>query len=123
MDPLDGDLIHTALRESYEEIGIPSNLVEVIGELTPLYISVSNLMVLPVVGVIRKKPNLLINRAEVEYCIHADIMDFKNPALQSIRTIATHGITLEAPSFNLGGEHVWGATAMIISEFCELYGQ
>ncbi|MFO8021101.1 MAG: CoA pyrophosphatase [Perlabentimonas sp.] len=117
----DTDLIQTALREAQEEVGIDHTLVRVIGTLTPLYIPVSNMMVLPVVGVMPSIKKLHLNLQEVEYTITAELSLFKNTDNLSVKTISINNKAISAPYYAVGKEVVWGATAMIISELTELY--
>lgn len=120
-EDFDDSLTVTAIREAEEEIGIDANKVEVIGSLTPLFIPVSNLMVLPVVCTIPRPEQLHPNLQEVEYTIHADLMDFKAPKNLSVKTICVGSMPISAPYYAVESEVIWGATAMIISEFTELY--
>lgn len=120
-EEFDNSLIDTSIREAEEEIGIEPSLIEIIGTLTPLFIPVSNLMVLPVVCLMPKPKQLNLNLQEVEYTIHPHLLDFKNPKNQSVKTISIGNKPISAPYFAINGEVVWGATAMIISELVELY--
>ncbi len=120
-DDIDESLIQTALREAYEEVGINPSDVEVLGTLTPLFIPVSNLEVLPVVGLLNTNPELLLNSYEVEFTITIPICHLKNPANRLIKEIIVSEYSIEAPYIKVDCEDVWGATAMIISEFIELY--
>jgi hypothetical protein len=77
--------------------------------------------VVPVIGIIPKPNNLHLNLQEVEYTISADLMKFKNPENQSVKTICINNTPISAPFYSVGNEDVWGATAMMISELTELY--
>lgn len=120
-EELDTDLLATALREANEEIGINPKDVKIIGTLTPLYIPVSNMMVLPVVGLIPEPKNLKLNLQEVEYTIDISLMHLKDKANVSVKTFNVNGKPISAPYFAAKNEVIWGATAMIISELTELY--
>lgn len=117
----DASIVETALREAEEEVGINPQEVEVIGTLSTLFIPVSNLLVVPVIGIIPKPNNPHLNLQEVEYTIHADLMQLKKPENQSVKTICVNNTPVSAPYYSVGDEVVWGATAMIISELTELY--
>lgn len=117
----DNSLIDTALREAQEEVGIDPLKVEVLGTLTPLLIPVSNMEVLPVVGLLQEKPLLSLNLDEVEFTITVPICHLKNPYNHMQKTIIVRDSTIEAPYIKIDCEDVWGATAMIISEFIELF--
>jgi len=117
----DESLIQTALRETEEEIGIKSSDVEVLGSITPLFIPASNMQVLPVIGYLKSKPVLVIDKKEVDYTIEVPICHLKNPLNHSVKIINTTRFEITAPYFLVGDEHVWGATAMILSEFIELF--
>lgn len=117
----DSSLIQTALRETEEEIGISQKDVSILGAITPLYIPVSNMLVHPVIGYLDSRPNLNINKKEVDYTIEVPVCHLKDPRNRSVETIQTPRYKIVAPYFDVGGEHVWGATAMIISEFIELF--
>lgn len=120
-DEGDESLIQTALREAYEEVGINPADVEILGTLTPLFIPVSNMEVLPVVGLLNTKPELFLNSYEVEFTITIPICHLKNPANRLVKEIIVREYSIEAPYIKVDCEDVWGATAMIISEFIELY--
>lgn len=120
-DESDIDITHTALRETHEEIGIKPQDINVVGTLTPLFVPVSNLMVYPIVGVLKNKPNLFINVQEVEYTIQAAIYDFKKTENRSVKTLSINKIPISAPYYSVGGEDIWGITAMILSEFTCLF--
>ena len=117
----DESLVYTALREAQEEIGIDPLKVEVLGTLTPLFIPVSNMEVLPVIGLLQEKPELHLNLEEVEFTIQVPICHLKNPNNHLSKTISIQDYSIEAPYIKVDCEDVWGATAMIISEFIELY--
>lgn len=117
----DESLVYTALREAQEEVGIDPLKVEVLGTLTPLFIPVSNMEVLPVIGLLKEKPILHLNLEEVEFTIQVPICHLKNPSNHFCKTINTQDYSIEAPYIKVDCEDVWGATAMIISEFIELF--
>ncbi len=120
-EEFDSSLIQTALREAQEEVGIDPFKVEVLGTLTPLFIPVSNMEVLPVIGLLREKPVLHLNLQEVEFTITVPICHLKNSENHLHKTIVVREHSIEAPYFKVDCEDVWGATAMIISEFIELF--
>ena len=120
-EEFDSSLIQTALREAQEEVGIDPFKVEVLGTLTPLFIPVSNMEVLPVIGLLKEKPVLHLNLQEVEFTISVPICHLKNPDNLLRKTIIVRENSIEAPYFKVDCEDVWGATAMIISEFIELF--
>lgn len=120
-EEFDKTLINTSLRETQEEVGINPEKVEVLGTLTPLFIPVSNMQVLPVVGFLQEKPELYLNLQEVEYTIVVPICHLKNPKNHLRKTISLRDRSIEAPYIKVDCEDIWGATAMIISEFIELF--
>jgi len=113
----DVDLLQTALRETHEEIGIEPNSVKILGKLSPLYIPVSNIEVLPVVGFLKNYPVLNLNKAEVRYVIIEKVSDFLKPEILSTLHLSMEVGKIEAPAYHISNEMIWGATAMIFSEF------
>ena len=117
----DHDLTETALRETEEEIGIRREAVDVIGNLTNLYITVSNFDVTPVIGFLDQKPSFSIDKNEVTEVIEADIRDLLLQKKRKEGIVYVRGrYKVHTPYFDIGGKMVWGATAMILSEFSEL---
>ncbi len=119
----DQSQIETALREASEETGIEPDKTEILGTLTPLYIPVSHLHVLPVVAYTSKQPEFTINPKEVEYLIYLNINDLIKEDLKTTRKLSVNGMTIEAPGYEAGNEFVWGATAMILAEFSKLISE
>jgi 8-oxo-dGTP pyrophosphatase MutT (NUDIX family) len=116
-EPADCDLVHTALRETEEEIGINASKIEVVGRLSELHIGVSNFIVTPVVGFLNSNPTFKLNRQEVEMVIEADVLDILTPEKRKDDTILVRGeFAIQTPYFEIENRIVWGATAMMLNE-------
>lgn len=116
-DETDSDLKQTALRETHEEIGITPENIEIIGNLTDVYINPSNFLVTPFIGYINKHPHFIANKHEVEKIVTYDIFGLNNSKIKSEKTIKlSFGIEVNTPYYDIEGLTVWGATAMMISE-------
>jgi 8-oxo-dGTP pyrophosphatase MutT (NUDIX family) len=115
----DASLEDTARRETCEELGIPGSM-EILGSLTPLYIPVSNYLVTPFVGWLDRRPDFQPDGSEVQYIIEAPIDSLNDPRNRSEERMFRHGTDMVAPCYLVGDEVVWGATAMILSEYLEL---
>ena len=122
-DSLDADLEHTALRETTEELGVNSENIKLLGALTPLYIPVSNYNVFPFIGFINKFPDFTIQPDEVQYAIMVKIQEFQKSATTGILEINQNKFVIKAPCYKIKDANIWGATAMILSEFMEVYGR
>lgn len=124
VEPEDRDLEHTALRETEEEVGIPGNEVEVLRELTRLYIPPSNFWVQPFMGVMQRSPKLIPQEEEVEAVLEIDLDDFLSDSCLTTETLSTsYATNIDVPAFLLNGHVVWGATAMMLSEMKEILKQ
>lgn len=118
----DGDLETTALRETEEEFGIDRNAIEVLGPLTDIYIPISNYEVQPFIGLLKKDPLLNPDPSEVAEIIPVALSDLINRANRKEKNITTStGDSINnVPYFELEKRTVWGATAMMLSEFVAL---
>ena len=108
----------TALRETFEEIGVTADKIEIIGQLSDLFIPPSNFIVKPFVGYCHEKPVYKIDSKEVQSVIEIDIDDFYSGKciFEKEFVAGTAGKTIKAPYFAINGIEIWGATAMITSE-------
>ena len=114
----DKDRIETALRETEEEIGVKAGDVKVFGKLTELYVQASHYNVMPVVGYLPYRPEYIPDPEEVSRVIEgraSDLMSDKNRKVKELLIQDKYKIV--APYFDIENEIVWGATAMILSEF------
>ncbi|MFY0654762.1 MAG: CoA pyrophosphatase [Cyclobacteriaceae bacterium] len=114
----DVDLVQTAKRETREEIGVPEDEITVVGHLTELYIQASNFKVLPSVGFVQKKPLFVEDSREVVKLFEVDLKDLLNPEIKFSRQMKVKkDLELNIPYYDIQDQMVWGATAMILSEF------
>ncbi len=108
---------HTAMREAEEEIGIIPSTMEVIGQLSRFYVRPSNFVIYPFIAYCSQRPDFHPDATEVQRIIEIDI--FKEISFETLvyKTITfKNNMQLNAPGFEIGGEFMWGATAMIFSE-------
>jgi len=117
IEPSDGSLIDTALRETHEEIGISRSAINVMGTLTDLYIPPSNFRVTPVVGFIDYLPKFKLDAFEVKELIETPLSWLTDDKkLKQKEIIVRNQFSINAPYFDIQEKIVWGATAMILSE-------
>lgn len=110
-----------ALRETEEEIGVDPRSVEVLGSLTPLHIPVSGYILHPVVGFATMRPAFQRAEWEVARIIEAPVSMLSDARVvkREVRTRSVNGqsIEVDVPFYDIDGEKVWGATAMVLAEF------
>lgn len=117
VEPDDESLLHTALREAREEIGLNEDDVEVIGELSSLYIPVSNFLVHPFVAYSEADLNLKAEEAEVASILKLHLASLLTDPPNTTDMHLPNGLKLtNVPYYPLANHQVWGATAMILSE-------
>jgi 8-oxo-dGTP pyrophosphatase MutT (NUDIX family) len=112
-----------ALREAFEEVGLPAAEVEVLGRLTPLPIPVSGHLLHPVVGVVARRPSFTIAPDEVERLIETPLQHLQRPDTvkwEQRARLRPPGGLMDVPYFDVDGARVWGATAMILAELLAL---
>lgn len=113
-----------ALRETYEEIGVPVHHVEVLRQLTAVYIPPSNFYVQPFIGISKTTPVFVKQEDEVEAIIEVPLQHFFDEQVVTTRKVSTsYKVDVEVPAFQLNDHIVWGATAMILSEIKDLLKQ
>ena len=106
-----------AIRETYEELGIKAQVINIIGPLTPFYIPISGFNGFPFVGWIAKCPTLEIQSKEVSKVFAPSVSSLMIPQNKKIKRSTILGQKVEIPFFDLKNEMGWGATSMILSEF------
>ncbi|MBP1747474.1 MAG: hydrolase [Deltaproteobacteria bacterium] len=117
IEPEDVSLAQTALREVCEELGICGDDIDIIGELTPIYIEPSNFHVHPFVAYLPYRPSFVMQEREVLHVLEVPITHFIDPKNMNIENWMIEGAQRRIPYFDIYGKKVWGATAIIISEF------
>lgn len=118
----DVDFEYTALREAGEEIGLQSDQVEMVGQLSDLFLPPSNFLIKVFVAYAAHQPAMHPNEAEVQSIVKVALADFtadKNRLAKDFYAGALKN-QVHAPYYRVNDEEVWGATAMIISELMDV---
>jgi 8-oxo-dGTP pyrophosphatase MutT (NUDIX family) len=114
----DKNIIDTALREGKEEVGIDISKLEIIGQLTDLYVPPSNFCISPVIAWAWKRPEFIADPKEVAALIEVPLDLLRDNKIVRSKTMTLFdGFEAETPYFDINGHIVWGATAMILNEF------
>jgi 8-oxo-dGTP pyrophosphatase MutT (NUDIX family) len=120
-DPHDTTYLNTALRETWEELGIVSHQINIIGQLSPIYIPPSNYNVYPSVGFLSAEPEFIPNPDEVAEAFTVPVsalLDHRYKREEYRDFPYGNGtVRVRVPYYELCGHKVWGATATILSEF------
>ena len=113
----DESIEQTALREAQEELGVVPAAVQVLGKLTPLYIPPSDFCITPVVGWVEKRPDWRPDDIEVAEVVEVPLRHLADPSNWREETWQRGELAMQVPFFLVQGHQVWGATAMVLSEF------
>lgn len=110
-------LENAALRETWEEIGVKEDKIQLIGALSSFYIPVSGFEMFPYIGWIKEEPKIIIHEKEVDRIISVSLKNFMSDSTQKTKKDTLRGFPVNIPYFDLDNETVWGATSMILAEF------
>lgn len=118
----DMSLWDTAIREAEEEIGISGKDIKYLGQLTDVYIPPSQFLVTPFMGYVDYAPAFRPDPREVQKIIETPLSEFLLPEKQNEKHlfIQALGSSMKVKYFDIAGETVWGATAMMLSEIAEI---
>lgn len=118
----DVETIETALRESYEEIGLEPSRVKVLGELDDVFTSVSGFVITPVVGVVdgvaddlRPAPD------EVKSLLLLPVATLLDPQMHSTETRRVGDQDYRIHYYTVGDDVIWGATGRIVYQFLKVW--
>ena len=113
----DPDLLHTALRETEEELGIPADRFEVLGSLPPTQTVVSGFLIAPFVGVLADRPRLRPSPVEIDEVLELEVR--RLVAVEREAGVDRDGERRTWFAYDVGGNTVWGATGRIVHSFLE----
>jgi len=111
-----------AVREAEEEIGADGSRIRVLGRLTPIHIPVSNFILYPVLAITDDRHPWKKQDQEVARILEVPLAELRDPKTLQVEEKQVFGGYKRVPFFSLGGEKIWGATAMILAEFLWLLG-
>jgi 8-oxo-dGTP pyrophosphatase MutT (NUDIX family) len=114
------DAIATAKREAMEELGIEPDAVEVLGQLSRLYIPPSGFCVYPVVAWTPISPVFRPSEEEVAEVLEVPVRHLLLPATRCEEVWEMRGARVRVPFYAVGPHKVWGATAMMLCELLSL---
>lgn len=118
-EPEDGDRLATALRETFEEVGIDPKSVEVLGAADD-YQTVSSFSVTPFVGVVPYPYQAQLNQEEVEGLVEIPLSFLRDPANLRVERWKVQGHIYDVLFWDYGPHTIWGATAQMLKEFLDL---
>jgi|TARA_B100002003_G_scaffold196754_1_gene187008 8-oxo-dGTP pyrophosphatase MutT (NUDIX family) len=111
------DLSFTAKRETHEEIGLNPEEIDIIGKLSSLFVIVTGFNIQPYIGIYNSTFEPILAPNEVASVFSVPIQDLINDNNMKIEERIIRGYDVNVPYFHFNKHKVWGATAMILSEF------
>ena len=128
LEPDDKTLFDTAIRETFEEIGVTVEKDALIRQLQQLYIPTSNFNVFPFLVFLDQTPSFVKDYKEVKEIITIDLESLLNCEITQTLIPIPNKLNelnkqneVQVPTFKLVGFNIWGATAMILSEIRDLF--
>jgi 8-oxo-dGTP pyrophosphatase MutT (NUDIX family) len=121
----DEPLVQTALRETCEELGVPADGTDVIGHLSTLYTPPSNYCIHPFVAYRSSPPSFRPDPVEVAQVLEVPLLTLLDPSTRKVEDWPDPRFDnlRQVPFYDIQGQVVWGATAMILSELVMLLGE
>lgn len=110
----------TALREYEEELGGPRTGIRILGELSPIYVWISNVVVHPHLAICAEPPTWQPNPGEVAEIVEVPLAKLFDQTARGTTQIERRGLRFAAPNFQIGKRAIWGATCMMLGELAAL---
>ena len=112
------DLAQTALRETFEEVGIEENRIEILGRFHD-YLSITRFRVTPFAGFINGPFTTIPQIREVAEILRVPFGVFTDPSRLRIEKNISTNLEPNVYFYSYGAHQIWGLTARIIKEFIE----
>jgi 8-oxo-dGTP pyrophosphatase MutT (NUDIX family) len=112
------ELLQTAIRETYEEVGIPEKNIEILGRFHD-YISITHYRVTPFVAFLHAPFTIRPQASEVAEVLQVPFETFLDPSLLRIGRTEFEQRDVNVYYYSYGANQIWGLTARIIKEFLE----
>jgi len=119
VDEDDEDVEATALRETFEEIGLPGKNVEILGTLDDSVTVSSDYLITPIVAEIAYPDRFSINEEEIEELIEIPFDAFLDENRWTEETYSSREGKVLSYRFEYEGRIIWGATARIMRQFLD----
>jgi 8-oxo-dGTP pyrophosphatase MutT (NUDIX family) len=107
----------TALREAEEEIGLPSDAVQIVGALPPTPTIATGYAIYPFVGVIEPGMTWTLSAREVARVLELSLRDLRDGYKR--KRLIRRGIPILSDTYTVDGQLIWGATARIVRDLLE----
>jgi len=109
----------TATREALEEVGLPAELINPLGELEPL-ITRTGFEVFPCVASVPAAPVLVVDPGEFDSVFFTPLALFADTALFRLETMSDGNRMRKVPHYQIGSDSVWGVTAAILVQLANV---
>jgi len=117
VEPNDRDIIHTALREAHEEIGLQPENVDILG-IFPAHKTFTGFEITPVVAMVKQPSELVLDPGEVEDCFLVPLNFFIERSNRHNMFHYRHGARYQVHFMPFEDKFIWGVTAAIIDLLC-----
>jgi len=117
----DTSLMDTALRESWEEIGLKTRDVEVLGELDDTPTTTSSFNISPFVAFIPYPYQFVLDHYEIDEIFSVPVSALLHKAKRREERYTFDDEVFIGYSYQYKGRVIWGATAQIVQQFLEVW--
>ncbi|MBD3223942.1 MAG: NUDIX domain-containing protein [Caldithrix sp.] len=118
-DDADPSLMHTALRETQEEVGIEPSEIQLLGH-SDIFLTNTHFMVQPFVGLFDYPYPFRINSDEIEHLIEVPLLHLLDEEIFEIKPYETKGQRWWIHYYYFGDEIIWGVTGFLVSNFLSI---
>jgi 8-oxo-dGTP pyrophosphatase MutT (NUDIX family) len=118
-DKEDGALENTALRETWEEMGIHPSDIKILGR-TDNFLTNTRFLVSPFVGRIPYPYDYIVNEDEIDRIIEVPLRALLDPQIFKIKQIERDGIIWDLHYYFYNSDMIWGVTGFLVSNFLSI---
>ncbi len=121
VDRQDQTYEETALRESFEEIGLAREQIEILGRIDDIQTVASRFIIHPFVGHVCEGNRFKVNAFEVDSIIKIPLnLFFKADSHNGRCSVDYEGEIYETPAYRYQEDLIWGATAGMMKNFVDI---
>jgi len=126
-DDVDATLLHTAMRETHEEVGLDlSREAEHIGQLDDLQAIArgkpQETVIRPFVFEVHRESPIRVDETEVAEALWTPLLPLYRGEVDTVRPYQWHGAQIDFPAYDVDGRLVWGLTYQMLRSFFRILG-